>query len=93
MILYKDIPEGDVFIFDHCYSYPKQKTKEGHLDLRDNLQTTQGDPEWECTLLPGFKTNLMLRISELTNKERSLYLFERQELFALNKVKNILKDS
>lgn len=34
---YKDIPKGSIFAIEGTKSYPKLRTKKGHLDLRDEI--------------------------------------------------------
>ena len=39
----KDIKVNQVFNIEHTPSYPKLKTKEGYIDIRDNIVNNDGN--------------------------------------------------
>lgn len=48
---FSDIKIGEIFIIGNTPSYPKRKTENGYVDIRDNIIKIAEDLPWDLRLL------------------------------------------
>jgi hypothetical protein len=46
-----DIKTGEIFTIEETLSYPKKRTNNGYIDIKDNIVIITDDLSWEIRLL------------------------------------------